>query len=279
MAYTPQNANGQATSANSSPVVIASDQSAVSIKNVDVTSAINLVAVNNGSGGCTSIGGADTYTVQLTGTWVGTVIVQVSRDGTNFVNLTGNNVVMNVGTGAYVTGGAMTANGLYQVSVPGISSARILSTAYTSGTIAGSASLTTSTCMVGVVGTPAVTVTSGSITSSQPATPTTYSAVTTASTNVVSVKASAGTVYGVTLSNPTATPVFYKLFNKASAPTLGTDVPLVTIPVPATSATIHQFGALGLRFSTGVASAVTGAMAAADVSSGVAAVQVTATYV
>lgn len=279
MAYTPQNANGQATSANSSPVVIASDQSAIGVKILDVAAAISIAANGASSGSCVSLGGADTFTVQLTGTWVATVSIQVSRDGTNFVTLTGSNLVMNAATGAYVASGGITANGVYQANIAGFSAARVITTAYTSGTVTGNAAITAGGGLMAVAGTPAVTVTSGSVTSSQPATPTAYSAVTTASTNAASVKASAGTVYAVTLSNPTATPVFYKLFNKASAPTLGTDVPLVTIPVPASSGVVHQFGALGLRFATGIASAVTGAMAAADVSSGVAAVQVTASYV
>ena len=279
MAYTPQNANGQATSANSSPVVIASDQSAIGVKVLDVSAAVSIAANATSSGSCVSLGGADTFTVQLTGTWVGTVSIQVSRDGTNFVTLTGSNLVMNAATGAYVASGGMTANGVYQANIAGFSAARVITTAYTSGTVTGNAAITAGGGLMAVAGTPAVTVTSGSVTSSQPATPTTYSAVTTASTNAVSVKASAGTLYAVTLSNPTVTPVFYKLFNKASAPTLGTDVPLVTIPVPASSVVVQGFGVLGLRFATGIASAVTGAIAAADVSSGVAAVQVTASYV
>lgn len=279
MAYTPQNANGQATSANSSPVVIASDQSAIGVKVLDVSAAVSIAANATSSGSCVSLGGADTFTVQLTGTWVGTVSIQVSRDGTNFVTLTGSNLVMNAATGAYVASGGMTANGVYQANIAGFAAARVITTAYTSGTVTGNAAITAGGGLMAVAGTPAVTVTSGSVTSSQPATPTTYSAVTTASTNAVSVKASAGTLYAVTLSNPTVTPVFYKLFNKASAPTLGTDVPLVTIPVPASSGVVQGFGVLGLRFATGIASAVTGAIAAADVSSGVAAVQVTASYV
>jgi hypothetical protein len=278
MAYTPQNANGQATSANSSPVVIASDQSAVGVKVVDVATAISIAANATSSGSCTSLGGADTFTVQLTGTWVGTVAIQVSRDGTNFVTLTGSNLVMNVATGAYVASGGMTANGVYQANIAGFAAARVITTAYTSGTVTGNAAITAGGGLVAVAGTPAVTVTSGAIVS-QPVTPTTYSAVTTGGSNAASVKASAGTIYAVTLSNPTATPVFYKLYNKASSPTVGTDVPIVTIPIPATSSVVHQFGAVGLRLSLGIASAVTGAITASDISAAVAGVQVSATYV
>lgn len=37
MAYTPKNPNGQATMANSSPVVVASDQSKITVENTPVT--------------------------------------------------------------------------------------------------------------------------------------------------------------------------------------------------------------------------------------------------
>jgi hypothetical protein len=207
--------------------------------------------------------------------------MQVSRDGTNFVTLTGSNLVINAATGAYVASGGMTANGVYQANIAGFASARVITTAYTSGTIAGNAAISAGGGVMVVAGTPAVTVTSGTITtnSGQPVSATLYSAVTAATTNAVSVKASAGTLYNVVLSNPTATPVYYKLYNKASAPTVGTDVPIATIPVPATSIVNHDFGPLGIRFATGIASAVTGAFIAADISAGVAAVQVAASYI
>lgn len=108
---------------------------------------------------------------------------------------------------------------------------------------------------------------------------TNYNAVTTASTNGASVKASAGNLFELTASNPTATPAFLKLYNKASAPTVGTDVPIVTIPVPANSNVAIPFGSQGKRFATGIAVAVTGAIGATDTTNAVAGVQINATYI
>ena len=39
-------------------------------------------------------------------------------------------------------------------------------------------------------------------------------------------------MYVLTASNPTATAAYLKLYNKASAPTVGTDVPVLTITLP-----------------------------------------------
>lgn len=102
--------------------------------------------------------------------------------------------------------------------------------------------------------------------------------VTAASTNATSIKASAGTLYEITLSNVTATPAFVKLYNKASAPTVGTDIPIATFPVAANATVTYEFGPIGKRFATGIALAVTGAAAATDTTSFVAGMQISGTY-
>lgn len=66
-----------------------------------------------------------------------------------------------------------------------------------------------------------------------------------ASTNATNLKASAGQVYGYHLFNRAAYEVFVKLHNKASAPTVGTDVPAWTISIP-------PYGGVAVSFSTGV---------------------------
>jgi hypothetical protein len=89
-----------------------------------------------------------------------------------------------------------------------------------------------------------------------------------ATTNATSVKASAGNVFKVTLINAAATAKFLKLYNKASAPTVGTDTPIWTAQLPPTSvnggAFDLDFGAQPLYFATGIAYALTGAAADAD---------------
>jgi hypothetical protein len=87
-----------------------------------------------------------------------------------------------------------------------------------------------------------------------------------ASTNATSVKASAGQVYGWYLYNAAAYPVFLKLYNKASAPTVGTDTPFMTLAVPATAtgsgANVEITN--GIPFGTGIAFAITKLVADSD---------------
>lgn len=98
----------------------------------------------------------------------------------------------------------------------------------------------------------------------QPMTPTASAISSAATTNATSVKASAGTVYAVTASNVGAAAAFLKLYNKASAPTVGTDVPVLTIPIAASGVVNLTFGATGQRFTTGIALAITNLVADSD---------------
>lgn len=91
------------------------------------------------------------------------------------------------------------------------------------------------------------------------------------STNPDFAKASAGTLFEVIGYNAAASVRYLKIFNKASAPTVGTDTPVLTIPLPPAAAFAIDFPALpfatGIAFclTTGVADADTGALTAADV--------------
>jgi len=104
------------------------------------------------------------------------------------------------------------------------------------------------------------------------------SIVTAATTNATSVKATAGSLYEVTFSNVTATAAYVKFYNKASAPTVGTDIPVATFPVAANTTVTYEFGPIGKRFSTGIAVAVTGAAVATDTTAFVAGMQISGTY-
>ena len=87
-----------------------------------------------------------------------------------------------------------------------------------------------------------------------------YKLVSAATTNATSVKASAGQVYMITASNVNAAARYLKLYNKASAPTVGTDVPVHTFIIPGNTAgagTNIPVPACGLAFSTGIAFALT----------------------
>ena len=84
-----------------------------------------------------------------------------------------------------------------------------------------------------------------------------------ATTNAAFLKASAGMVYSVMAMNASAAVKYVRIFNKASAPTMGTDVPVMVIAIPATSSKEITIP-LGLKLSAGIAYAITNAAPAID---------------
>lgn len=100
--------------------------------------------------------------------------------------------------------------------------------------------------------------------SNTPASPTTYQITSAATTNGANVKSSAGNLYTLTAANLSASVRYVKIYSKSTAPTVGTDVPIMTIPLPATSFQCINFGSMGVRVASGIGVAITGAMAVAD---------------
>ena len=84
-----------------------------------------------------------------------------------------------------------------------------------------------------------------------------------ATTNATSVKASAGRILSFALTNTAAAVRFLHLHNKASAPTVGTDVPTVTIALAAGQFVTHTVEG-GSAYPLGIAYSVTAAASATD---------------
>lgn len=189
--------------------------------------------------------------VQLNGTWSGTVAVQFSMDGTNW---TGAGTISSSG-GA--NGSALTGNGISTVPVLG-KYVRLQCTAYTSGTITavigGTAAYTAFLGTQSVQVQPTVNVGASTF----------HHLISAATTNATSVKASAGVANSITVSNNGAAVAYFKLYDRASAPTVGTDTPVLTALVPVNGTISIDSGYAGMRFATGIAYAITGGMAVAD---------------
>ena len=82
--------------------------------------------------------------------------------------------------------------------------------------------------------------------------------IATNSTNATSVKTSAGTINALHVSNTNSGASYYlKIVNKASAPTVGTDVPVFTFLIPPAGLRTIDCGASGIRLSTGIAYCIT----------------------
>lgn len=87
-----------------------------------------------------------------------------------------------------------------------------------------------------------------------------------ASTNATSIKGSAGQVFGVFAINLNAAVKYLKFYNKASSPTVGSDTPVLTLPIPASTTGAGFWIGIpqGIAFGTGIACAITGAQADND---------------
>lgn len=105
---------------------------------------------------------------------------------------------------------------------------------------------------------------------------TTFSLISTGSSgDANNIKSSAGQLIGWSFSNINASPAYVKVYNSASAPTAGSGTPVLRLIIPgsSTGAGSNIFGDLGLAFSSGIGfTIVTGATDAA--STGVAANEV-----
>jgi hypothetical protein len=80
-----------------------------------------------------------------------------------------------------------------------------------------------------------------------------------ATTNATLVSAVPCDLYGIIAMNTVAAVKYLKIYNKGSAPVVGTDIPILTIPLPPTNAlTAIQFET-GLYLNVGLSYAITGA--------------------
>lgn len=209
-------------------------------------------------------------TVQVVGTWAGTITFECSENNTVWQSV----MAVNVATGAIAT--TTTANGVFVIPrVARYIRARV--STYTSGTVAFGWTPYSEQAMqfnlATILSMPNVTLAgsanlAGDVGLQVRSTGGTVSIArllsSAATTNATSVKTSAGKLVKLRGYNAVASVRYLKLYNKASAPTVGTDTPVLTLALPASSAFEFDMGALGLPFATGIAYAITGAAADAD---------------
>jgi len=194
----------------------------------------------------------------ITGTFSATVSFQVSNDNTTWYSLGCYNLSL-----ATVLATNTTASGAFTGSLNGFRYFRLYMGAYTSGTVNVTGNLTREIPSYAL--SPATTVTANSTIRAETTSSATvlYTVNSAASTNGANVKASAANVYGLSVHNASASTKYVRLFNLATAPTVGTSVPIMVVAVPATSSKEIEF-VPALRFSTGLAVAITGGAAATD---------------
>lgn len=165
------------------------------------------------------------------------------------------------------TTGSLSAAPAYswELSVNAYRWLRIRSTTYTSGIMNWSVQAgLLATEPVPAIPSHSVTGSITNIPSTSQGASTLHHLISAATTNATSVKTSAGVINDIMVSNASASAKYFKLYNKASAPTVGTDMPVKTILVPAGSTICIGCGPFGIRLTTGIAYALTGGIAVAD---------------
>lgn len=287
MAYTPPNPNGAATAANSSPVAVATDQiSDVMITGQSGQSAAgnNILLTAAGTGAIDTMAYNPTlrsFSTQIIGSAgisAGAVTFEESNDGVNYLTVPVYNDSNTSPALQSTLNVAASSNNFWSGRITRRYCRARISTAFTGGTVQAITKFSPYDLVPRVQA-----VASGSSGNVQAlvtlTTASTYNQVTTASTNAAVMKASVGTLYEITISNPTATAIYIKIYNKASNPAVGTDIPVLTIPVVAGGFVAVPFGAYGKRLSTGLAIAATAAAAATDTTAAVAGAQINASYI
>jgi hypothetical protein len=140
--------------------------------------------------------------------------------------------------------------------------------------VAGVAQMTARSSVTGLpeevlstAGVQQVIVNSGTVAPAVPATPFILNSA--ASTNGALIITGTSGLQAFYATNTGATIAFVKLYNKATAPTVGTDTPAMIISVPAAVAGVPGVATLpigfsGFRFALGLGIAITGAVADSD---------------
>jgi hypothetical protein len=93
-----------------------------------------------------------------------------------------------------------------------------------------------------------------------------YKLISTSSTNANVIKASGGNLYTIVAIGLTSTVRYLKIYNNATSPTVGTDIPLMTIPIPANTqgAGVSIPFSVGVNFPLGISIAITSGSADSD---------------
>lgn len=254
-------------------ILPASSELGLTVRNAslaDVTATINLTA--NAQTASVAMNSHKSVAVVLTGTWVATIVFEISVDGTTWVACNG----FSEANGNWVP--STTAVGSWWFEPLGaIAAARIRVSAYTSGTITGILLASTGDANTfEFQGEPGVSIPTNAVLLGG-SDGTNLRAITTDTTGIITVhkipsssstfapsavdstaleaghviKASAGTLYSLSGYNSKTGPQFILIFNSTTVPA-DTTVPIIVLIVPQQSNFSWDAGQYGKAFSTGI---------------------------
>lgn len=195
-----------------------------------------------GSGVEMRIDGMATLAVDIEIQTTATVVFEVCGASKNWVAFP----MQNIANGSWAVGA--TASGYYRADVTGLSYARMRVSAWSAGTVRATGLASEEAPSIGATstGTPstALAPTNSSGNAPSNATVAAYAAS-------LVVKASAGTLFGLSGYNSKVSAQFIQLHDAAALPA-DTAVPVVVITVPAGANFAIDFGVYGRRFATGI---------------------------
>lgn len=244
--------SGTVTANNQSCVVTTSTLSGTSVSGVDLIPSTDVTAYSE-------------VLVQVTGTWPtgATVQHQVSNDNVNFSSIVASNA--NAVSGGLST--TITTTGSVKVVLGGFAYYRLrVTVAGSAGTYSYSYSLNPRSSVFNT----SVSVSSAPTTlvQIQPTAlyghATYHTAISAASTNATNVKTTNANVASLNLVNTTASLRYFKVFNLATAPTMGTSTPVLNYAITPNSSVSIDCGFGGIRLSNGLSYAITAGQALLD---------------
>jgi len=192
--------------------------------------------------------------------------VQASNDSTNWINLATSSGAAGSGASTLFATSAQSAGVIICYPTYGSKFVRIISgLAVTAGT-------TTCVAQFSQMPSPKAFVYVGNTVTVNPANSSNgfvlfNSLISSAGTNSTLVKTNSAAIGTCVLTNTTASFKFVKFFNKATAPTVGTDTPIIQFPIPPNSSLDISMSYCGMRFVLGLGYVITGGAALLDTTS------------
>jgi hypothetical protein len=220
-----------------------------------------------------SMAGRAALIVQVTGTYTGVLSIQGTVDGSAWVTIAMGTLVRFSSAAVSSTIGSAVQDIFSLQGVNGFLKLRVTALAAVTGTAvvsihanAVTAPPSNNSIAATLVGTSAVSLTSTTIAPSATVggNTTFHHAISANTTNATSVRTSTSNIGLIVVSNINAAARYFKLYNKASAPTVGTDTPILTAMIPAGRTVTIPVPNGGMRMVTGIAYALTTGITVAD---------------
>lgn len=247
---------------SSGRVPVEANNAASQVYNYTITGALAASTVIIGPIDCSQFREISVHVIAL-GTGGTGPVAQVSNDGTNWVTIFSTNTIGGSAGSNLGTAGSLSSISLYSArnfriisqgnQTAGTTTLAVYASQQTTPKVSQTVSLTGNPTVQNIV---SASANSGFSTY--------FTLISAASTNATSVKASGGTIGTLLCQVNSGQTCYLKIFNKSSAPVVGTDTPVLNIPIHSGMAIDVGTSFAGMRLSNGIAIALTRGQALLD---------------